>query len=154
MRHAFRCCDSDAKMKFMRRTDSIFPSRAKLAALSVVGLSLSTHLAAGSSLIHETVEARSVSDYVDVWMPALKGMASMEISRPKRIKEAGSKAFAQPSESNESSSEEKKAVGCYVNNVWYPEGAIYPPQEPGKMTGTVVTSVCRRGKWIIRGKDD
>lgn len=140
----------------MRRTDGKFSARAKylLAALSVVGFSLSTPLAEGSSLIQENVEARSVCDHVDVWIPASKRMASMAIGGPKWIKEVGAKTFAQASEPNDSPSDEKNAVGCYMNHVWYPEGAIYPPQEPGRMTGTVVIYVCKRGKWLVRGKSD
>jgi hypothetical protein len=118
-----------------------------------VGLALSNPLAIGSSLIHENVGDQSVSDHADVRMRTPKKMASMEISGPKRINEVGAKTLAQQSESIGRPPGEKKAVGCYVNNVWYPEGAIYPPQEPGKMTGTVVTYVCRGGKWIIRRKD-
>lgn len=76
----------------------------------------------------------------------------MEVSRQKRIEEVGANALAQRSDSNDSPSEEKKAAGCYMNNIWYPEGAIYPPQEPGRVTGTAVTYVCRGGKWIIRSK--
>jgi len=119
-----------------------------------MGLFLITSLTVGSSLIHEEkVEAQSVSGHVDVRMPASKRMASMEISGPKPIKDVGAKAFAQTSEPNDSRSKETKAAGCYMNKVWYPEGAIYPPQEPGQMTATVVTYVCRAGKWI-RGKAD
>ena len=78
----------------------------------------------------------------------------MEIGRPKRIKDVGAKALAQRSQSDKSPSQEKKAAGCYANDVWYPEGAIYPPQKPGRVTGTAVTYVCRGGKWIIPGKGD
>jgi hypothetical protein len=78
----------------------------------------------------------------------------MEASGPKWIREVGANDLAQQSKSSDSQSVGKKATGCNMNNAWYPEGAVYPPQEPGRMTGTVVTYVCRGGKWVIRGKDD
>ena len=147
----FRCYH-----KLMRRTDGIFSARAKFlsAALSVVGLSFHTPSTAGVYFIHANVEARSLCNHVDLWIPTSKRMASMEISGPKRIREAGAKTLAQAPEPNDSPADGKKAVGCHMNNVWYPEGAIYPPQEPGRMTGTVVIYVCKRGKWLVRGKSD
>ena len=88
-------------------------------------------------------------------MLALTGMAFMEISGPKRSNEVGAKALAQSSGANEATPEmKKKETGCYVDNVWYPEGAIYPPQEPGRNTLTVVTYVCRGGKWLMQSMSD
>jgi hypothetical protein len=51
-----------------------------------------------------------------------------------------------------SASAKRSPLGCYVNDKWYPEGAIYPPQQPGRVTATVITYVCREGNWAINKK--
>lgn len=39
-----------------------------------------------------------------------------------------------------------------MKGVRYPEGALYPPQVPGRMTFTVAVYECRHGKWVRRGR--
>lgn len=140
-----------AIIKIMRHRNCIVSASASymLAALSLTASYPSNLLAATL----EVENWRQVNSHANAQMPISVRMDFMEFHKPKRLKKVDAEISAQPSESNEDASEiKKKETGCYVRDAWYPEGAIYPPQEPGKITGTVVTYVCRGGKWIISSK--
>lgn len=40
--------------------------------------------------------------------------------------------------------------GCWMAGTWYPEGAQYPPQRPGMITGSIAVYLCQNGKWIMQ----